>query len=80
MILLSLTACAAFTPKPVVVVKTVTVREKIPAYLVQPCPNIWSKAGGWITEDLAVRGDVNEAGLVACSGQIDGVREWNAGL
>ncbi|ESZ63778.1 hypothetical protein NL532_00200 [Mesorhizobium sp. C120A] len=63
-----------------VVVKTVTVREKVPAYLIQPCPKKWQKAGPWITEDFAVRGDVNEAGLDKCSGQVDGVREWNAGL
>ncbi|QKC90017.1 hypothetical protein EB230_17580 [Mesorhizobium sp. NZP2234] len=63
-----------------VVVKTVVVREKIPANLVQPCPKKWRKAGAWITEDFAVRGDVNEAGLDTCSAQVDGVREWNAGL
>ncbi|MER9003350.1 hypothetical protein NKI15_06935 [Mesorhizobium sp. M0862] len=62
-------------------VKTVTVREKVPAALIQPCPKKWHKAGGpAITEDFVVRGDVNAAGLDTCSAQVDGVRQWNAGL
>ncbi|MES0108415.1 hypothetical protein [Mesorhizobium sp. M0013] len=62
-------------------VKTVTVREKVPAYLIQPCPKRWHKKGGpEKTEDWIVRGDVNGAGLDTCAGQVDGVREWNAGL
>ncbi|RWE59842.1 MAG: hypothetical protein EOS24_15635 [Mesorhizobium sp.] len=69
------------TDKPQIVVKTVFVKEKVPANLIQPCPKKWRKAGGPAkTEDFVVRGDVNEAGLDTCSDQIDGVREWNAGL
>ncbi|RWF64947.1 MAG: hypothetical protein EOS47_12680 [Mesorhizobium sp.] len=77
--LLSLMICAGCTTtKPEVVIKYVTVKEKVPADLIAPVPPAWRKAGGPAkTEDFVVRGDVNESALKVCTAQVDGTRKWN---
>ncbi|TIP46127.1 MAG: hypothetical protein E5X77_17560 [Mesorhizobium sp.] len=60
------------------VVKYVTVKEKVPAELIAPVPPAWRKAGGPAkTEDFVARGDVNESALKVCTAQVDGTRKWN---
>ncbi|MBZ9820173.1 hypothetical protein [Mesorhizobium sp. CA4] len=60
------------------IVKYVTVKEKVPADLIAPVPPAWRKAGGPAkTEDWITRGDVNESALKVCTAQVGSVREWN---
>ena len=75
--LLCLTLCGGCTTvPPEVVVKTVVVKERIPAALIKPCPPPYRKpietTGGFIE-----RGDQNEAALATCSAQVDGIRAWD---
>ncbi|TIW97792.1 hypothetical protein [Mesorhizobium sp.] len=61
------------------VIKYVTVKEKLPADVIAPVPPAWHKAGGPVkTEDFVARGDVNESALKVCTAQVDGARKWNA--
>ncbi|TIR33264.1 MAG: hypothetical protein E5X35_11390 [Mesorhizobium sp.] len=62
------------------VTKTVTIKERVPAALLRPCPGKWRKAGGpATTEDFIVRGDVNGAGLDTCAAQVAKIAAWDKG-
>lgn len=63
------------TVLPGVVVKTVVVKEKVPAALIKPCPPAYRKPIT-MTGDCR-RGDHNAAALATCSAQVDGIRAWD---
>ena len=73
-------------PKPQVITEIKPVVTHIPASLKRKCPAIWMKQGAVAgdrlrgaktTGDLLDRGNVNEAGLIACSARMNAVIKWD---
>jgi hypothetical protein len=74
------------SPKPQVITELQPIERHIPAALKRKCQKIWTKQGAVAGDrlrgaksagDLLDRGDVNEAGLIKCSAQVDKIIEWD---
>ncbi|TIO72112.1 hypothetical protein [Mesorhizobium sp.] len=72
--------------EPPVIIKTVIEKDRVPAALIAPIAPPWRKPGAAINaraggaetvDDLYTRGDANESRLLVCTGQINGVRQWD---
>ncbi|RWE78531.1 MAG: hypothetical protein EOS63_17400 [Mesorhizobium sp.] len=60
------------------VVKTVTVKDRVPPAFLIPPPSNWSKPGGPATVgDFVERGDVNGSARNVCAMRLAKVSEWD---
>jgi hypothetical protein len=60
------------------VVAPKALKQSVPAALLTPCPKADQRP--WLTtRDIIGTAAANEAALNACSAQVDGIRQWNAG-
>lgn len=75
---LSLTALGACSPsKPAPTPAPILNPAPIPAGLLVPCPGKYAGPLNTVG-DLVTRGNVAEASLAQCAGQVEKLAEWNA--
>ncbi len=75
---LPISACS-LTSKPAVLVQHSVTKERAPASLLKPCPKKQRKPLR-TTNDVVNRLIYTEGALAVCSAQVDGLRQWDAGL
>ena len=66
-------------PAPRIVVKTETVRERVPSALVTPCRKKRRTPPIKATSDIVSRLQYTEAALDACDAKVTAIRNWDKG-